>query len=760
MLNKSVGDDILVGLRTTYKAVAVRHIHPWWTWGVLSVTLGFAIGILYVADQNAKFSAGHAQVISEPAGLTVSLSKPLPKGTIINAVKFDPTSNKPTQNWVFDDNYASILVSNESLSFTLNYVPSVYNREADNFFASNAPMGVEVELPDGLVYVSAPASSNAIQLYLNTPVGNLKKNYSTYKISASFVNKNGIKKAVKFSSVDDLNISYGWPSDYNMKLDKGAITMKVKGPLPFTGDLSINLGSDPTDPGFDIIYSDFIFIPNNGSGSYEFVFNDSSALEENAPIMCPTYAPPDGCWDIKEVIFTPEKGGKPFSTSTVRPPKPSPIQLGPNDVLLRSSKPLPVGTKILSVWASKKRPTKLWFVDGSYEDPTLEVSTEQIVDKVLRPDWIYTPKEASAVLGEPAQQAVIAILPNNDVLMSGRVVKQIAKLSVEKVIANPQKTTSTYKIKATFIDSQGNRIPISDAYFDVISSDHLPVRANLVADSLTITNPGPFPVYFYAEGTNPDTFGVISGEAYLPAYGSGVVEVRMHDSSVAFDKKHAHDTPEQYALAWDAFTINDIQKVIFTPNKTGTPQESNPADLGPAEPGQGSVVTLSTAPVDANEAKTKYGTKVADLVITNNADVLFPGQKLGPVFVRQLGFRLLVDGTTKFTPDTRIIIGTGPKAVISKKPIKCEWPILNNYGCFVTLFLNKKIAPGVTEHVGIIADTNSLPAGTIISPRIGDQVDTRYRYVMPKQKRGGKAKNIDYILTPAQVPIIFQDIQR
>jgi hypothetical protein len=74
--------------------------------------------------------------------------------------------------------------------------------------------------------------------------------------------------------------------------------------------------------------------------------------------------------------------------------------------------------------------------------------------------------------------------------------------------------------------------------------------------------------------------------------------------------------------------------------------------------------------------------------------------------------------------------------------------------------LNKKIAPGATEHVGLIADTTSLPAGTIISPKLGDQVDMRYRYVMPKQKKGSRAKNIDYILTPDQIPIIFQDIQK
>lgn len=45
-------ENMLAGLKHTYKVMAVRHVHPWYSWGLMAAALGFAVGAMHVASQS------------------------------------------------------------------------------------------------------------------------------------------------------------------------------------------------------------------------------------------------------------------------------------------------------------------------------------------------------------------------------------------------------------------------------------------------------------------------------------------------------------------------------------------------------------------------------------------------------------------------------------------------------------------------------------------------------------------------------------
>jgi len=42
---------MLAGIKNTYHVVAVRHVHPWYSWALLAAAIGFSIGVAYVVMQ-------------------------------------------------------------------------------------------------------------------------------------------------------------------------------------------------------------------------------------------------------------------------------------------------------------------------------------------------------------------------------------------------------------------------------------------------------------------------------------------------------------------------------------------------------------------------------------------------------------------------------------------------------------------------------------------------------------------------------------
>jgi hypothetical protein len=41
--------NMLAGIKHTYHTVAVRHVHPWYSWALMAAAIGFAIGAAYLA---------------------------------------------------------------------------------------------------------------------------------------------------------------------------------------------------------------------------------------------------------------------------------------------------------------------------------------------------------------------------------------------------------------------------------------------------------------------------------------------------------------------------------------------------------------------------------------------------------------------------------------------------------------------------------------------------------------------------------------
>lgn len=56
--------NVIQGLKETYQVIAKRHVHPWYSWAVMAAAIGFTVGVAYVANQNAQFSATWAAILS------------------------------------------------------------------------------------------------------------------------------------------------------------------------------------------------------------------------------------------------------------------------------------------------------------------------------------------------------------------------------------------------------------------------------------------------------------------------------------------------------------------------------------------------------------------------------------------------------------------------------------------------------------------------------------------------------------------------
>jgi hypothetical protein len=70
-------ENILAGIKNTYKLVAVKHVRPWYSWALIAVAIGFATGVAYVANQHAQFDASRAfEFIPGMAGEPVNRWEP------------------------------------------------------------------------------------------------------------------------------------------------------------------------------------------------------------------------------------------------------------------------------------------------------------------------------------------------------------------------------------------------------------------------------------------------------------------------------------------------------------------------------------------------------------------------------------------------------------------------------------------------------------------------------------------------------------
>lgn len=81
--NNNLGDKVVADLQKDFVAVGKHHVHGWYAWAIVGIVLGMAVGILYVANQNAQFNASNASMMPNPA-ITAQYTAPAitVKGTL------------------------------------------------------------------------------------------------------------------------------------------------------------------------------------------------------------------------------------------------------------------------------------------------------------------------------------------------------------------------------------------------------------------------------------------------------------------------------------------------------------------------------------------------------------------------------------------------------------------------------------------------------------------------------------------------------
>ncbi len=59
-MKNDLSKKVLDGIKGAYQVVAKRHVHPWYSWGLMAMAIGFSVGVVYVANQNVQFTPSRA----------------------------------------------------------------------------------------------------------------------------------------------------------------------------------------------------------------------------------------------------------------------------------------------------------------------------------------------------------------------------------------------------------------------------------------------------------------------------------------------------------------------------------------------------------------------------------------------------------------------------------------------------------------------------------------------------------------------------
>ena len=65
---EQMAQNRLKGVKSAYVFVAVRHVHPWYSWALMAAAIGFAVGVGYVANRNVQFDESNAMTEMRRAG--------------------------------------------------------------------------------------------------------------------------------------------------------------------------------------------------------------------------------------------------------------------------------------------------------------------------------------------------------------------------------------------------------------------------------------------------------------------------------------------------------------------------------------------------------------------------------------------------------------------------------------------------------------------------------------------------------------------
>lgn len=85
---EQMAQNMLKGVKNAYVFVAVRHVHPWYSWALMAAAIGFAVGVGYVANRNVQFDASQA---AAPNRAIESMNSPM---AVMQLLKAYNTENR------------------------------------------------------------------------------------------------------------------------------------------------------------------------------------------------------------------------------------------------------------------------------------------------------------------------------------------------------------------------------------------------------------------------------------------------------------------------------------------------------------------------------------------------------------------------------------------------------------------------------------------------------------------------------------------
>ncbi len=276
-------ENIVAGIKNTYQVVAKRHIHPWYSWAVMAAAIGFTVGVAYVANQNASFSASQASTFTSyeqklTNGFKLTSTTELRIGTILQPIwmsstllgrswtedrAFEPIKlAEPTREVLLTLSKETINSIKECKTCTLDMARARTADTAKALVGAESILVVAVVLPNGDLIFSDPVSTDGTTVALDTsrtPAGRLGAGKIKYQFKLLYDDKKGnltplnVDDSIFLSSQRFLYAGGYYLASYDGNYygvdSTNGVVSPAATPIPYYIDFDVPLGSYINDSG-------------------------------------------------------------------------------------------------------------------------------------------------------------------------------------------------------------------------------------------------------------------------------------------------------------------------------------------------------------------------------------------------------------------------------------------------------------------------------------------------------------------------------
>ena len=82
-MDQPLGDKVMKDIKSDFVVQGTHRVHNWYAYAIIGIVLGMAIGIIYVANRNAKFSASDAAMMPPTYETTSQYTAPMEGDTTV-----------------------------------------------------------------------------------------------------------------------------------------------------------------------------------------------------------------------------------------------------------------------------------------------------------------------------------------------------------------------------------------------------------------------------------------------------------------------------------------------------------------------------------------------------------------------------------------------------------------------------------------------------------------------------------------------------